>query len=104
MALPKFILAQQIWQDIRRYSFTYVLAIAVLLSAFSVIYMSHLNRQATIQLERLYSERDELDVEWRNLRLEQHSLAEHSDIEIKAKQHLNMYRPKASEEIIINVP
>ncbi|KGK01176.1 cell division protein FtsL [Thalassotalea sp. ND16A] len=104
MALGKFVLTQEIWQDIRRFSGTYILVILVLLSAFSVIFMTHLNRQTTIEVERLYSKKDRLDIEWRNLQLEQNSLAEHSEIENKADKILHMHRPKPTKEIIIKIP
>lgn len=104
MALGKFALTQEIWQDIRRFGGTYSLVLLVLLSAFSVIYLTHLNRQTTIAVEGLYTERDELDIEWRNLQLEQNSLAEHSEIEYKADKMLHMHRPKPTNEIIIKIP
>jgi cell division protein FtsL len=74
----------------------------VVISAFSVIYFTHLNRQTTSGLEVLLTERDELDIEWRNLVLEQNSLAEHSTIETKARKLLQMKRPNINSEVIIN--
>lgn len=52
----------------------------------------------------LLSERDTLENEWRNLVLEQNSLAEHSAIESSAEKQLNMTRPDSSSEIIIKLP
>jgi len=46
-----------IWQDIVRYSVTYILLLFVVLSAFSVIYYSHVNRQTTSELEVLLSQK-----------------------------------------------
>ncbi len=97
------VLAVDIWQDIARYFVSYLLLALVVLSAFSVIYYTHVNRQTTSKLEVLLTERDELDIEWRNLLLEQNSLAEHSAIESKAKKLLNMKRPDANSEIIITL-
>ena len=91
----------EIWYDIRRHIFIYFLLLLVVLSAFSVIYFTHLNRQTTSSLEILLTERDELDIEWRNLLLEQSSLAEHSTIESKAEKLLQMKRPNVNSEIII---
>lgn len=104
MSLGKFLLTQEIWQDIRRFGGTYSLVFLVLISAFSVIYFTHLNRQTTSELEQLYTQKDELDIEWRNLLLEQNSLAEHSEIEYKADKQLLMHRPKPNAEIIIKLP
>ena len=91
----------EIWYDIQRHIFIYFLLLLVVLSAFSVIYFTHLNRQTTSSLEILLTERDELDIEWRNLLLEQSSLAEHSTIESKAEKLLQMKRPNVNSEIII---
>jgi cell division protein FtsL len=92
-----------IWQDVVRYSVTYILLIFVVLSAFSVIYYSHVNRQTTSELEVLFSQQDELNIEWRNLLLEQSSLAEHSAIESKSKKLLGMKRPEGKSEVIVTL-
>lgn len=97
-------LSFEIWHDIQRHAVTYVLLVVVVASAFSVIYFTHLNRQTTSALEQLLTERDELDIEWRNLLLEQNSLAEHSEIERKATKFLQMKKPTAKTEIIIRLP
>jgi cell division protein FtsL len=104
MAKPKISLTVEIWLDIKRHFFTYSLLVLLIVSAFAVIYFTHLHRQATSELEMLRSQRDELDIEWRNLLLEQSSLSEHSAIETKAKKLLNMKRPDAESEIIITIP
>jgi cell division protein FtsL len=97
------VLALDIWQDIVEHFVSYVLLFLVVVSAFSVIYYTHVNRQKTSELEQLYTQRDELDIEWRNLLLEQNSLAEHSAIESRAKKQLNMKRPDANSEVIVTL-
>ncbi|MBL0710942.1 MAG: cell division protein FtsL [Colwellia sp.] len=104
VAPRKKVLIIDIWQDILRYFVSYLLLAMVVLSAFSVIYYTHINRQTTSELELLLTERDELDIEWRNLLLEQNSLAEHSVIESKANKLLQMRRPNTNSEIIITLP
>jgi cell division protein FtsL len=99
----KSVLTLDIWQDILQHFVSYVLLALVVVSAFSVIYYTHVNRQTTSELEQLFTQRDELDIEWRNLLLEQNSLAEHSAIESKAKKLLNMKRPDTKSEIIITL-
>jgi cell division protein FtsL len=101
MTSSKMALPIEVWYDIQRHIFIYFLLLLVVLSAFSVIYFTHLNRQTTSSLEILLTERDELDIEWRNLLLEQNSLAEHSTIESKAEKLLKMKRPNVNSEIII---
>jgi cell division protein FtsL len=101
MLNSKMALPLDIWHDIQRHILMYLLSIIVVISAFSVIYFTHLNRQTTSGLEVLLTERDELDIEWRNLVLEQNSLAEHSTIETKARKLLQMKRPNINSEVII---
>ena len=103
MSSNKVILVFDIIQDIKRYFVTYFLLVLVVASAFSVIYFTHLNRQTTSELEVLLTQRDELDIEWRNLIIEQNSLSEHSAIETKAEKQLNMQRPTVNSEIIIKL-
>jgi cell division protein FtsL len=92
-----------VWHDITRFKVAYVILFFVVMSAFSVVYYSHVNRQTTSDLEVLLARKDELNIEWRNLLLEQNSLAEHSAIESKAKRLLNMKRPDSESEIIVNL-
>ncbi|SET00128.1 cell division protein FtsL [Thalassotalea agarivorans] len=103
MADNKSVLVLDIWQDIKRHMFSYLLMLLVVISAFAVIYFTHMNRQTTSDLENLLTERDELDIEWRNLLLEQNSLAEHSEIEKKAQRELRMQRPESGSEIILKI-
>jgi len=102
-AQRKSVLTLVIWQDILQHIVSYVLLALVMISAFSVIYYTHVNRQTTSELELLFTQRDELDIEWRNLLLEQNSLAEHSEIESKASRLLKMKQPDANSEIIISL-
>lgn len=104
MTTQKVVLALDIWHDIRRHLVIYGILLLVLISAFSVIYFTHLNRLTTSKIEMLLTERDALENEWRNLVLEQNSLAEHSAIESNAEKQLNMTRPDSSSEIIIKLP
>jgi cell division protein FtsL len=97
------VLTLDIWHDIRRHLVIYGILLLVLMSAFSVIYFTYLNRQTTSKIEVILTERDVLEIEWRNLLLEQNSLAEHSAIESSAEKQLNMTRPDEKSEIIIKL-
>jgi len=103
MSSPKVMLSLELWHDIKRHFLVYILLVLVVVSAFMVIYFTHVHRQSTSSLEVLLSEKDELDIEWRNLLLEQNSLAEHNSIESKATKILNMTKPTSQSEIIINL-
>ena len=97
-------LSQEIAHDVVEHLFSYVLVVLVIISALAVIYMTHLNRQTIATKEVLLSERDDLDVEYRNLVLEQNSLAETSEIEDKAAKLLMMQRPNTKSEVYVKLP
>ena len=80
-----------------------MLYLAVLLSGMAVILGSHQNRQQVIALEDLMQQKDELDVEWRNLVLEQRALTEHNRIETLVEKQLDMYRPTADDEVVVRL-
>lgn len=79
-----------------------ILAFVILLSALSVVYVTHESRQLIAQQEKLLMQRENYDVEWRNQILEENSLAEHSRIERLAETELKMQRPSVNNEIVIH--
>lgn len=96
--LLSFILA-----DLARHPVRVLLFLAVLVSAGLVILSAHHNRQMSIAIERLMQEQDQLDVEWRNLVIEQSALTEHNRIENLVKKQLDMHRPGPKEEVVVRV-
>ncbi len=98
-----FNLVTIILTDITRNLLRVLLFTAVLISAIAVILSSHSNRQLLIEKEKALQERDRLDVEWRNLILEQGALTEHNRIESLVKEQLDMYRPNPEEEVVVRV-
>ena len=95
--------AKLLARDIIKYKGVLLLQLLVVILAGWVILMSHQNRQLSIELEQLLQQKDDMDVEWRHLLLEQGALAEHSRIERLAETELNMRRPKPEQEIVIRV-
>ena len=89
--------------DLTRHPVRVLLFLAVLVSAGAVILSAHHNRQMAIALEQLMQQKDQLDVEWRNLVLEQSALTEHNRIETLVKKQLNMHRPKPDEEVVVRL-
>ncbi|MEC6815686.1 cell division protein FtsL [Photobacterium toruni] len=79
-----------------------ILAFTILISALSVVYITHESRQLIAQQEKLLMQRENYDVEWRNQILEENSLAEHSRIERLAETELKMQRPSVDNEIVIH--
>jgi cell division protein FtsL len=89
--------------DLTRHPVRVLLFLALLISAALVILSAHHNRQMSIAIERLMQEKDQLDVEWRHLVLEQSALTEHNRIEALVKSQLNMLRPLPSDEVVVRI-
>lgn len=78
-----------------------LLFIAVLVSALLVVTTTHQTRLLTAQREQLVLERDALDIEWRNLILEENALGDHSRVERIATEKLQMQHVDPSQENIV---
>ena len=102
-ASTNFNLILIIVSDLTRNKLRVLLYLAVLLSGMAVILGSHQNRQQVIALEDLMQQKDELDVEWCNLVLEQRALTEHNRIETLVEKQLDMYRPTADDEVVVRL-
>ena len=89
-ASTNFKLLLIIVSDLTRNKLRVLLYLMVITSAMAVTLSSHHNRQQVIALEDLMQEKDELDVEWRNLVLEQRALTEHNRIENLVEKQLEM--------------
>jgi len=70
-----------------------VLVAAVVASAIGVVQVRHEGRQRYIDLRALHAERDELNVEYGRLQLEQATWAEMSRVERMARDELGLVRP-----------
>ena len=86
-----------------RLSLLAVLAVAVLLSALGAVYAKHHSRQLFVELEALKSERDDLNVEWNKLMLEQATWATPTRIEMIARDRLQMMVPP-SDKVVTTRP
>ncbi len=78
-----------------------LLWLALVLSALSVIYVSHLCRQLYNELSKLEQEANALQVEWGRYLLEQSSWASLSRVEQLAESQLQMRVPEPDEIIIV---
>jgi cell division protein FtsL len=78
-----------------------VLTLAVMASALAVIQAKHESRRHFSQLQALEKERDQMNVEWGQLQLEQGTWASHSRVERIARMRLNMRVPEAEAMVII---
>ncbi len=80
---------------------TLVFAIACVASALALIYTKHESRKLFVELEQLTAERDELNIEWGQLQIEQSTWATHARIEKVALEELALQRPKSTEIYVI---
>lgn len=79
-----------------------LLLFVVVISALLVVYVTHQTRLITAQNQQLLMDRDYLDVEWRNLILEENALGDHSRVERIASEKLHMQHvDPAMEQIVI---
>ena len=78
-----------------------VLGVALLGAAIAVVWSKHEQRSLFIELQRLHAERDRLDIEWGQLKLEQSAFAMHGRVEQTARVNLQMVVPRPDEVRIV---
>lgn len=78
-----------------------VLWVAALGSAAGAIWCKHRSRELFIQLEALNARRDNLEIEWGQLQLEQSAWSTHAFVERVASAKLHMAMPPPKEIEII---
>jgi cell division protein FtsL len=78
-----------------------ILWVSVLGSAAAAVYFKHRSREMFVELERLETRRDNLQIEWGQLQLEQSAWSTHAFVErvASAKLHMGMPPPKEIEII-----
>lgn len=79
----------------------FVFALVCVLSSMALVYTKHESRKLFVDLEALTHERDELNIEWGQLQIEQSTWATHARIERVASDDLSLARPKNSEIFVI---
>ena len=78
-----------------------VLWVAVLASALGVVYGKQQARNRFSELQKLTTQRDDLDIEWGQLQLEQSTWATHGRVEQVAHDDLGMVTPQATDLRIV---
>jgi cell division protein FtsL len=78
-----------------------VLWVAVLVSALGVVYGKQEARNRFNELQELTDRRDDLDIEWGQLQLEQSTWATHGRVERVAHDDLGMVTPQPSDLRIV---
>ena len=79
----------------------FVFAAVCVVSALALVYTKHEARTLFIELESLTQERDELNIEWGQLQIEQSTWATHARIEQVAAEDLELLRPGATDIYVI---
>ncbi len=104
MSQSQLNLSRIILADLWHQKWVLLLAMLVLGTAIVVVYTSYSSRQYTSHWDQLLQQRDRLDIEWRNLLLEEQSQSEHSRVTRIATKDLEMGRPLPNQEVVVRVP
>lgn len=78
-----------------------VLAIACVVCSLALVYTKHESRKLFVELEALTTERDELNIEWGQLQIEQSTWATHPRIERVAVDELALVKPEPDDVFVI---
>ena len=78
-----------------------MVVVVVAVIVVMVVTTTHKTRLLTAQREQLVLERDALDIEWRNLILEENALGDHSRVERIATEKLQLQHVDPSQENIV---
>lgn len=73
----------------------------VLGSALGVIYAKHQTRKLFVELQGVQKSRDDLQIDWGRLQLEQATWATHGRIESVARERLEMHIPTPDNVVIV---
>lgn len=77
------------------------LAVAVFASALAQVWVVHQNRKHFAELQRQYAQRDNMNVQWGRLQLEQGTWSTHARIEQVAARELDMRLPGPDDVVIV---
>ena len=78
------------------------LGVALLVSAVATVYVQHHRRMQFVELRKLERERDAMQVEWGQLKLEQSTWATHDRIARLAQGKLDLHMPPAAEVVLVS--
>ncbi|NLG76181.1 MAG: cell division protein FtsL [Xanthomonadaceae bacterium] len=70
-------------------------------SALAVVWSRHETRTLFVELQSLHADRDALEIEWGQLKLEQSAWATHGRVEQTARGSLRMVIPRPNEVRIV---
>jgi len=79
-----------------------LLVFAVLASAIGGIYAKHESRKLFTELQGLNAARDEMEVEWGQLQIEQSTWSTYARVEQLAREEMKMRPPTADEMMLLS--
>ena len=79
----------------------FVFAVVCVLTSMALVYTKHESRKLFVELEGLTHERDDLNIEWGQLQLEQSTLSTQARVELKARDQLGMVSLSADNMVIV---
>ena len=82
-------------------SLVLIFAVLVTGSAITMVYLRHEHRLAYVALQEAQGRRDELNVEWSQLLLEQSTWSIHHRLEVEANNRLGMVVPEPDQIIVL---
>ena len=88
----------------RPFLLVFVFAVVCVLTSMALVYTKHESRKLFVEFEGLTHERDDLNIEWGQLQIEQSTWATHARIERVATDDLSLVRPEATEIYVIERP
>ncbi|AER55223.1 cell division protein FtsL [Pseudoxanthomonas spadix] len=79
----------------------FIVIVANIATAIGVVYARHQHRVLFVQLNKLDRERDELNIEFGRLQLEQATVGESTRVEQIARDRLGMKSPESADIVVI---
>lgn len=77
------------------------LSVLLLVTALAVVWSRHTTRSLFIEVQSLRGERDALEIQWQQLKIEQSAWATHGRVEQTARSVLKMVVPRPDEVRLI---
>ena len=78
-----------------------ILALACIVTAIGVVHARHRHRQLFVELTRLEKARDELNIEFGRLQLDQATWAESNRVDQVARNRLGMSFPRTEDTVVL---
>ena len=86
------------------YRINFLLVLALIACSLALVDSQHRARKLFIDLERAQTRSKELDIQWKQLQLDQLQLAKASMIDLKARRDLGMISASADRTVYLTMP